>query len=79
MEAGGSSMDSGGKFIYLEKILYMIIRLYSFSLEFNIKFIRQNSSYMQVFSKIFYIQLFFTKIIHQLLFNRKFNFIFLKG
>ncbi|MHB9940881.1 hypothetical protein CF065_04415 [Clostridium sporogenes] len=39
MEAGGSSMDSGGKFIYLEKILYMIIRLYSFSLEFNIKFI----------------------------------------
>ncbi|GAE03317.1 hypothetical protein CBO05C_3007 [Clostridium botulinum B str. Osaka05] len=39
MEAGGSSMDSGGKFIYLGKILYMIIRLYSFSLEFNIKFI----------------------------------------
>ncbi|AUM96652.1 hypothetical protein CF049_07520 [Clostridium sporogenes] len=39
MEAGGRSMDSGGKFIYLEKILYMIIELYSFSLEFNIKFI----------------------------------------
>lgn len=39
MEVGESSMDSGDKFIYLEKILYMIIKLYSFSLEFNIKFI----------------------------------------
>lgn len=79
MEVGESSMDSGDKFIYLEKILYMIIKLYSFSLEFNIKFIWQNSSYMQVFSKIFYLQLFFTKIIFQLLFNHKFNFIFLRG
>ncbi|KOR27097.1 hypothetical protein ND00_00660 [Clostridium sp. L74] len=38
MEASGSSMDSGGNFIYLGKFLY-IIKLYFFSLGFNIKFI----------------------------------------
>lgn len=37
MDAGGSSMDSGGKYIYFEKTGYIDIKLHSFFTGVNLK------------------------------------------